>query len=56
MDGNTLGGIIGSIGGVLGGLVGTYFSIKNTNGPKELRQDGPIGHDLGRDLADFVSM
>jgi len=35
MDGNLVGGIVGSVGGVLGGLVGTYFSLKNTNGPKE---------------------
>jgi hypothetical protein len=32
-------GVIGAIGGcvigLLGGLAGTYFSIKNTNGPKE---------------------
>ena len=30
---------IGSIGGgllgILGGIIGTYFSIKNTNGPRE---------------------
>ena len=32
-----LGGIIGGLIGVIGGLVGTYFSIKNTNGPKERR-------------------
>ena len=30
-----LAGIIGSILGFLGGAVGTYFSIKNTNGPRE---------------------
>jgi hypothetical protein len=38
MDDHTI-GLIGGIGGgvlgVLGGVVGTYFSIKNTNGPKE---------------------
>ena len=30
-----IGGIIGSIIGIAGGGIGTYFSIKNTNGPKE---------------------
>ena len=30
-----VGGIAGSVIGVLGGLIGTYFSIKNTNGPGE---------------------
>ncbi len=35
MDSNLIGGIVGSILGVMGGIVGTYFSIKNTNGPKE---------------------
>jgi hypothetical protein len=30
-----LGGIIGSVIGVLGGIVGTYFSIRNTRGPRE---------------------
>ncbi|NPC54442.1 hypothetical protein [Caenimonas soli] len=30
-----LGIILGSSLGVLGGVVGTYFSIKNTNGPRE---------------------
>ena len=30
-----IGGIIGSIIGLIGGIIGTYFSIKNTNGPKE---------------------
>ncbi len=29
------GGIVGGIIGVAGGLLGTYFSIKNTNGPRE---------------------
>jgi hypothetical protein len=28
-------GIGGSIIGVMGGVIGTYFSIKNTNGPRE---------------------
>ncbi|MBL7198237.1 MAG: hypothetical protein ISS47_09075 [Candidatus Omnitrophica bacterium] len=31
----TIGGIIGGIIGVIGGLIGSYFSIKNTKGPKE---------------------
>jgi len=38
MDGPTLGligGIAGSVIGVLGGAVGTYFSVKNTRGPRE---------------------
>ncbi len=30
-----IGGIIGGLVGVAGGIVGTYFSIKNTNGPRE---------------------
>jgi uncharacterized membrane protein YfcA len=30
-----IGGIAGSVVGVLGGAVGTYFSIKNTSGPRE---------------------
>ncbi|MGA2802548.1 MAG: hypothetical protein ABSE97_09320 [Verrucomicrobiota bacterium] len=30
-----VGGVAGSVVGVLGGLVGTYFSIKNTKGPRE---------------------
>jgi hypothetical protein len=30
-----VGGIVGSLLGVAGGLIGTYFSIKNTNGPRE---------------------
>ena len=35
MDAGLVGGILGSILGVLGGVVGTYFSIKNTAGPRE---------------------
>lgn len=38
MDHTTLawaGGILGGVLGLLGGAVGTYFSIKNTNGPME---------------------
>ena len=30
-----VGGIAGSVIGEMGGLVGTYFSIKTTNGPRE---------------------
>lgn len=30
-----IGGITGGIIGLAGGVVGTYFSIKNTNGPRE---------------------
>ena len=30
-----IGGIVGSLLGVAGGLIGTYFSIKHTNGPRE---------------------
>lgn len=35
MHPGTIGGIIGGLGGLAGGIIGTYFSIKNTNGPKE---------------------
>jgi hypothetical protein len=35
MDPGTLGGWVGSAVGVLGGVIGTYFTIKNTNGPRE---------------------
>ena len=35
MDFGLMGGIIGSGLGVLGGAIGTYFSIKNTFGPRE---------------------
>ena len=30
-----VGGVVGSVIGITGGAVGTYFSIKNTNGPHE---------------------
>lgn len=30
-----IGAIAGSAIGILGGIAGTYYSIKNTNGPKE---------------------
>lgn len=35
MDTGVIVGIVGSAIGIVGGIVGTYFSIKNTNGPKE---------------------
>jgi phosphotransferase system glucose/maltose/N-acetylglucosamine-specific IIC component len=35
MNSGMIGGIIGSVIGLMGGIVGTYCSIKNTNGPKE---------------------
>lgn len=35
MNAGFLGAIIGSILGLIGGIIGTYFSIKNTNGPRE---------------------
>ena len=30
-----IGGLAGAVIGLLGGVVGTYFSIKNTQGPRE---------------------
>ncbi|MCU0856822.1 MAG: hypothetical protein MUC65_00270 [Pontiellaceae bacterium] len=30
-----IGGIAGSVLGLAGGIIGTYFSIRNTNGPLE---------------------
>ena len=30
-----IGGVVGGVLGVAGGIVGTYFSIRNTNGPHE---------------------
>ncbi len=30
-----IGGLLGSFIGILGGAIGTYFSIRNTNGPRE---------------------
>ena len=30
-----IGGIAGCVIGIAGGIIGTYFSIKNTNGPRE---------------------
>ena len=35
MHPGAIGGIIGGIAGLAGGVIGTYFSIKNTNGPRE---------------------
>lgn len=35
MNAGLIGGIIGGVIGIAGGVIGTYFSIKNTNGPKE---------------------
>jgi Ca2+/Na+ antiporter len=29
------GGILGGVIGVMGGVIGTYFTIKNTKGPRE---------------------
>ncbi len=35
MHPGAIGGIIGGIGGLAGGIIGTYCSIKNTNGRRE---------------------
>jgi len=35
MDAGWITGIAGGIIGLIGGIIGTYFSIKNTNGPRE---------------------
>jgi hypothetical protein len=35
MNPGIIGGIAGALIGVAGGLIGTYFSIKNTNSPRE---------------------
>lgn len=35
MDSSVVGAILGCAVGVAGGVIGTYFSIKNTSGPKE---------------------
>jgi len=35
MNPGIVGATIGGVLGVLGGVVGTYFSIKNTSGPRE---------------------
>jgi len=35
MNAGWIGGVVGGVIGLIGGLIGTYFSIKNTNGPRE---------------------
>lgn len=35
MNAGLVGGIVGSVLGLAGGVIGTYFSIRNTNGPRE---------------------
>lgn len=35
MDAGLIGGLIGGVLGIAGGAVGTYFSIRNTAGPRE---------------------
>jgi hypothetical protein len=35
MNAGWIGGIAGGAIGLLGGIVGTYFSIRNTRGPRE---------------------
>ena len=35
MDPGLIGGLVGGGLGLLGGAIGTWFSIKNTNGPRE---------------------
>jgi hypothetical protein len=35
MNTGLIGGVVGSLLGVVGGAIGTYFSIKNTKGPRE---------------------
>jgi len=35
LDIGLIGGITGGVLGLLGGVVGSYFSIKNTSGPRE---------------------
>ncbi|HMD53310.1 MAG TPA: hypothetical protein VKJ65_02025 [Phycisphaerae bacterium] len=35
MNPGIIAAIVGSAVGVLGGVIGTYFSIRNTNGPRE---------------------
>lgn len=35
MDAGLIGGLVGGGLGVVGGAIGTYFSIKNTLGPRE---------------------
>lgn len=35
MNPGIIGGIIGGLIGLAGGIIGTYYSVKNTNGPRE---------------------
>lgn len=35
MNPGMTGAIIGGVGGLAGGIIGTWFSIRNTNGPRE---------------------
>jgi hypothetical protein len=35
MNAGWIGGIAGGVIGSIGGIIGTYFSIKNTNSPRE---------------------
>ena len=35
MDAGLAGGIIGGAFGILGGVIGTFFSLKNTQSPRE---------------------
>ena len=35
MNAGWIGGIAGGVLGLMGGIIGTYFSIKNTHGPRE---------------------
>jgi len=35
MNGGYILGVAGAVIGLIGGVIGTYFSIKNTNGPRE---------------------
>jgi drug/metabolite transporter (DMT)-like permease len=35
MNPGMIGGVAGGVIGIVGGLIGTFFSIKNTSGPRE---------------------
>ncbi len=35
--GGWIGGVLGGMVGLAGGVIGTYFSIRNTHGPRERR-------------------
>jgi hypothetical protein len=35
MDAGMVGGLIGAVVGIVGGCIGTYFSVRNTAGPRE---------------------